>query len=69
MDNLVEFIVEVDSELFEEATKLCTELGTTLEKVTVAFLKFCAIPENLPRVKEILGICRNGEIQCKNSKT
>lgn len=56
MDNLVEITIEVDSELLEKATQLCTELGTTIEEVTVAFLKFCADPQNLPRVKEILGI-------------
>ena len=56
MDNLVEITIEVDGELLEKVIQLCTELGTTIEAVTVAFLKFCADPKNLPRVKEILGI-------------
>ena len=56
MDNLVEIAIEVDSELLEKANQLCTELSTTIEEVTVAFLKFCADPKNLPRVKEILSI-------------
>ncbi len=56
MENLVEWEIEIDHDLFVEATKLCESLGTTLEEVTVEFLKFCIAPENLPRVKEILGI-------------
>lgn len=56
MDNLVEIAIEVDSELLEKANQLCTELSTTIEEMTVAFLKFCADPKNLPRVKEILSI-------------
>ena len=56
MDNLVELEIEIDHDLFVEATKLCESLGTTLEAVTVAILKFCIVPENLPAVKKILGI-------------
>ena len=56
MDNLVELEIEIDHDLFVEATKLCESLGTTLEAVTVAFLKFCIVPEKLPAVKKILGI-------------
>lgn len=56
MDNLVELEIEIDHDLFVEATKLCESLGTTLEAVTVAFFKFCIVPENLPAVKKILGI-------------
>lgn len=55
-DNLVEITFTVDEDLYEEASKVCAELGTTLEEVTVAFLKFCIVPDNLPKVKEILGI-------------
>ncbi len=56
MDNLVELEIEIDHDLFVEATKLCESLGTTLEEVTVAFLKFCIVPENLPAVMKILGL-------------
>ncbi len=51
-----EWEIEIDHDLFVEATKLCEKLGTTLETVTVEFIKFCAVPENLPAVKKILGI-------------
>lgn len=53
---MVELSVEVDKDIYDEASKICEEFGTTLEEVTVAFLRFCIIPENLPKVKEILGI-------------
>lgn len=35
--------------MYEKASKVCAELGTTIEEVTVEFLKFCIVPENLPR--------------------
>lgn len=56
MNNLVEWKIEIDYDLFVKASKVCESLGTTLEDVTVAFLKFCIVPENLPKVKEILCI-------------
>lgn len=56
MCSMEEWCIPIDKDLYDAATKLCEELGTTLEEVTVAFLKFCIVPENLPKVKEILGI-------------
>ena len=55
-ENLVDLEFEIDTELYEEVVKLCDELGTTIEDVALQFVKFCAVPENLPKVKEILGI-------------
>lgn len=55
-DNLVTVSFEIEEELYNEASKVCAELGTTLEEVTAEFLRFCANPNNLPRVKEILGM-------------
>lgn len=55
-ENLEEITITMDQDLYDEVSKVCTELGTTIEEVTVEFLKFCIVPENLPRVKEILGI-------------
>lgn len=55
-DNLVEITFTVEQDLYDEASKVCAKLGTTPEEVTVEFLKFCIVPENLPKVKEILGI-------------
>lgn len=55
-DNLVTVSFEIEEELYNEASKVCAELGTTLEEVTAEFLRFCANPNNLPKVKEILGM-------------
>ena len=55
-DNLVTVSFEIEEELYNEASKVCAELGTTIEEVTAEFLRFCANPDNLPKVKEILGM-------------
>lgn len=55
-DNLVTVYFEIEEELYNEASKVCQENGTTIEEVTEAFLRFCANPDNLPKIKEILGI-------------
>lgn len=55
-DNLITVSFEIEEELYNQASKVCAELGTTLEQVCAEFLWFCANPENLPKVKEILGI-------------
>ena len=55
-DNLVTVSFEIEEELYNEASKVCAELGTTIEEVTAEFLRFCANPDNLPNVKEILGL-------------
>lgn len=55
-DNLVTVSFEIDEELYNEAVMVCTELGTTIEQVCAEFLRFCANPDNLPKVKEILGL-------------
>ncbi len=54
-DNLVTVSFEIEEELYNEAAKVCTE-GTTIEQVCAEFLRFCANPDNLPKVKEILGL-------------
>lgn len=55
-DNFVNVSFEIEEELYNEASKVCAELGTTLEEVTAEFLRFCANPDNLPKVKDILGM-------------
>ena len=55
-DNLVTVSFKIEEELYKEASKVCAELGTTLEEVTAEFLRFCANPDNLPKIKEILGM-------------
>ena len=56
MNNLVTVSFKIDEELYIEASKVCAELGTTIEQVCAEFLRFCANPDNLPKVKEILGL-------------
>ena len=55
-DNLVTVSFEIEEELYNDASKVCAELGTTIEQVCAEFLRFCANPDNLPKVKEILGL-------------
>ena len=55
-DNLITVSFEIEEELYNAAEKVCTELGTTIEQVCAEFLRFCANPDNLPKVKEILGL-------------
>ena len=55
-DNLITVSFEIEEELYNNALKVCTELGTTIEQVCAEFLRFCTNPDNLPKVKEILGL-------------
>ena len=55
-ENLVTMTIELDQEVYDQASELFKSLGTTIEDMTVAFLKFCVIPENLPLLKAYLGI-------------
>lgn len=55
-DNLVTMTVEIDQKVYEKASKLFESLGTTIEDMTAAFIKFCVIPENLPLLKAYFGI-------------
>lgn len=48
MAELIEWTFEVDLDVYEKAMKVCAELGTTIEVMAVAFIKFCVIPENYP---------------------
>lgn len=51
-----EDIIEIDIEVYNKAAELFENLGTTIEDMTVGFLRFCVIPENLPLLKAYLGI-------------
>lgn len=55
-DNFVTVTFEIEEELYNEAAKVCANLGTTIEQVCAEFLRFCANPDNLPKLKEILGL-------------
>ena len=54
--DLVTMTIEIDSEVYNQAAELFENLGTTIEDMTVGFLKFCVVPENLPMLKAYLGI-------------
>ena len=53
---LEEWVIEVDQDVYDEMSKLCAAHGTTIEKVTEDFIRFCADPANLPEVERILGV-------------
>lgn len=54
--DLVTMTIEIDREVYNKAAELFKNLGTTIEDMTVGFLKYCVIPENLPLLKAYLGI-------------
>ena len=54
-ENLVTMTIELDQEVYDQVSELFQSLGTTIEDMAVAFLKFCVIPENLPLLKVYLG--------------
>ena len=56
---LEEWIIEVDQDVYDEVSKLCAQNGTTIEKITEDFIRFCADPANLPEVERILGVYKN----------
>ena len=53
---LEEWVIEVDQDVYDEVSKVCTQNGTTIEKITEDFIRFCADPTNLPEVERILGV-------------
>lgn len=54
-DNLVTMTFEIDQDVYDQASEVCKQLGTTVEIMTESFIKFCVIPENLPLLKAFLG--------------
>lgn len=46
-ENLVTMTIEIDQDVYEKATKICKQLGTTIEIMAESFIKFCVVPENL----------------------
>ena len=54
-DNLVTVTFEIEQEVYDQAVVLFQNLGTTIEDMAVAFVKFCVIPENYPLLEAYLG--------------
>ena len=55
-EDLVTMTIELDQEVYDQASELFQSLGPTIEDMTVAFLKFCVMSKNLPLLKAYLGI-------------
>ena len=53
-DNLVTMTFEIDRDVYDQASELCKQLGTTIEIMVESFIRFCAIPENLPLLEAFL---------------
>lgn len=51
---LEEWVIEVDQDVYDEMSKICAANGTTIEKVTESFIRFCADPANLPVVERLI---------------
>ena len=56
MNELSEIRVEIEQDLYDQLSTICNNAGTRVEDLTVAFLRFCTFPENLPLLKVFLGI-------------
>lgn len=48
MEKLVEMTFEIEQDVYDEASRVCKQLGTTIEIMAESFIRFCVIPENLP---------------------
>lgn len=66
-NKMVDWTFEVDEEIERKAREFCKKWGLTLEGMTVAFIKFCATPENKDIVEAYLKpkIDKNTDIQEK----
>ena len=53
-DNLVTITFEMDQDVYYQATKVCKQLGTTIEIMAESIIKFCVVPENLPILEEFI---------------
>ena len=55
-ENLVTMTLEIDQDVYEKATKICKQLGTTIEIMAESFIKFCVVPENLSLLEAFINI-------------
>lgn len=55
-ENLDTMTIDIERELYDQASELCRKLGTTIEDMAAAFCRFCIVPENLPLLKAYFGI-------------
>ena len=55
-ENLVTMTIEIDQDVYEKATKICKQLGTTIEIMAESFIKFCVVSENLSLLEAFINI-------------
>lgn len=55
-ENQTTMTIEIERELYNQASELFQSLGTTIEEMAAAFIRFCVIPENLPLLKAFFDI-------------
>lgn len=55
-ENLVTMTIEIDQDVYEKTTKICKQLGTTIEIMAESFIKFCVVPENLSLLEAFINI-------------
>ena len=53
-DNLVSMTFEIELDVYDQASEVCKQLGTTIEIMAESFIKFCVVPENLPLLEAFL---------------
>lgn len=51
---LEEWTIEVDQDMYDEMVKICAEMGTTIEKITEDFIRFCVDPQNFPQLERMV---------------
>lgn len=55
-ENQTTMTIEIEPELYAQASELFQSRGTTIEDMAAAFIRFCVVPENLPLLKAFLDI-------------
>jgi len=52
----VTITIEVEQELYDQVCRLCSQMDTTIEAITEEFIRFCANADNIPIIREWLGL-------------
>jgi len=54
---MVDISIDIDEYLLREVQKVCSGYGITVEQLIVAFIHFCACPDNYEAVKVYFSQC------------
>lgn len=60
-DTKVEWVFEIDQDIYDSASLACKLWGTTIEELTAAFIRFSVDPQNLPMVEAFLTLPQESE--------